>query len=101
MLSKLPSECDRHVIDYLSKSGNQYLTKCLQLCWIMVCQSPPIHLEWNYKGRPFDLSILKPFTKTGDTVHFMVWPVMFLHKDGALLNKGVAQGCYSSRHTQL
>ena len=101
MLSKLPSECDRHVIDYLSNSRNQYLTKCLQLCWIMVCQSPPIHLEWNYEYCSFDVSILKPFTENGDTIHYLVWPVMFLHKDGPLLNKGVAQGCYSSRHTEF
>ena len=101
MLSKLSSECDRRVIDYLSNSRNQYLTKCLQLCWIMVCQSPPIHLEWNYECCSFDVSILKPFTENGDTIHYLVWPVMFLHKDGPLLNKGVAQGCYSSRHTEF
>ena len=97
ILNKMHAEVDRKVLTCLTKSKKQYVDKCLEVCWMMVCHSPPLHLEWNYKGHSFDLQILKPFTESGNMVDFVVWPVTFLHKDGPLLCKGVAQGARSSQ----
>ncbi|XP_076071463.1 uncharacterized protein LOC143042865 isoform X1 [Mytilus galloprovincialis] len=101
IMQKIAKNVDGKVLSCLSQSKKQYFEKCLELCWIMVCHSPPIHLDWEYKGHSFDLQILRPFTESGDVVDYIIWPVMFLHKDGPLLCKGVAQGrSSSSGHTQ-
>lgn len=101
ILQKLATGVDGKVLSCLSQSKKQYFEKCLELCWIMVCHSPPVHLDWEYKGHPFDLQILRPFTEAGDVVDYIIWPVMFLHKNGPLLCKGVAQGRSSShQHKQ-
>ncbi|VDI09394.1 Hypothetical predicted protein [Mytilus galloprovincialis] len=100
IMQKIAKSVDGKVLSRISQSEKQYFEKCLELCWIMVCHSPPIHLDWEYKGHPFDLQILRPFTESGDVVDYIIWPVMFLHKDGPLLCKGVAQGRSSNHYKQ-
>lgn len=60
----------------------------------MVIQDPPIFMEWDLTNgvSNFDKDLLKSYTKTGNTVEYLVWPVLYLHKNGPLLCKGVAQG---------
>jgi hypothetical protein len=43
------------------------------------------------EGTTLDKSVLKEYTVSGDTIAFLVWPVLYLHKGGPLLCKGVAQ----------
>jgi hypothetical protein len=49
-------------------------------------------MEINFpNGTPLDKNVLKEYTVSGDTIAFLVWPVLYLHKDGPILCKGVAQ----------
>lgn len=66
-----------------------YIDRCVEVCWIMATQNTPMHLEFCNKGdRPS--SLFRPFTRMGNAVQNCVWPALFLHKDGPLLEKGVA-----------
>jgi hypothetical protein len=39
----------------------------------------------------YDKNVYREFVKSGDKVTFVVWPALFLHDGGPLLNKGVVQ----------
>lgn len=74
--------------DHLSN----YTCKCLEICWYMAIQSPPVYLDFSYKkGNSFNKSVLKHYTRNGKIIDFLVWPATYLEKGGALLGKGVAQ----------
>ena len=59
----------------------------MKLCWLMVCQDPPVALECSKNN----MDLYRAYTKSGDTVDYIVWPSLLLHDDGPLLYKGVAQ----------
>ncbi|WAQ98141.1 hypothetical protein MAR_022514 [Mya arenaria] len=42
--------------------------------------------------RAFNKELFKEYTMRGKYVEFFVWPVMYLHEDGPVLTKGIAQG---------
>ena len=59
----------------------------------MSVQDPPMTMEWDFKkGDNFDNDVMRAYTKRGDFVNFVVWPVLYLHEGGGLLAKGVVQG---------
>ncbi|KAL3878223.1 hypothetical protein ACJMK2_030590 [Sinanodonta woodiana] len=69
-----------------------YTKECFLLCWYMSIQDPPVVLvEVPTKGSRFDTNIYKHYINSGDTVDYVVWPALLLHKGGPLLTKGVAQ----------
>lgn len=77
-------------------SCKEYIEKCVELCWMMRIQDPPIYMEADYRpNSAFDSNKMRSYTKAGKLVHFVVWPTFFLHKDGPLLAKGVVQGSKS------
>jgi hypothetical protein len=39
----------------------------------------------------YDKGTYREFVKSGDKVAFVVWPALFLHEGGPLLNKGVVE----------
>jgi hypothetical protein len=39
----------------------------------------------------FNADIYRGYTKTGKEYKYLVWPPLYLHKDGPMLGKGVAQ----------
>lgn len=39
----------------------------------------------------FDRRMFREYTLCGDYLNYVVWPVLFLHKDGPVLHKGVAE----------
>ncbi|KAH3737728.1 uncharacterized protein LOC127851702 [Dreissena polymorpha] len=41
----------------------------------------------------FDKDKFKEYTSRGPFVDYVVWPIMYLHRDGPMLGKGIAQGC--------
>jgi hypothetical protein len=60
----------------------------------MNAQDPPLAFgDTPTRNQPFDTNIFKIYTSKGSYFDFMVWPVLHLTKDGALLTKGVAQAC--------
>ncbi|XP_063413645.1 uncharacterized protein LOC134696028 isoform X2 [Mytilus trossulus] len=69
-----------------------FFHKCVHLCWCMAIQDPLMYLaEHLPPDTKFDKNEYKEFVKSGDKVKFMVWPALYLHKDGPLLHKGVVQ----------
>ncbi|XP_060569841.1 uncharacterized protein LOC132728251 [Ruditapes philippinarum] len=75
------------------KKLRSYTTRCIELCWLMHVQTPPIVIDTCAKpGSNFDTSRYKQYTKAGKKIDFVVWPVLLLEEGGAILCKGVAQG---------
>jgi hypothetical protein len=54
-------------------------------------QDPPVVLTTKLTGK-FDTDRFRHYTKSGSTVDYVVWPVLFLHEGGPIICKGVAQG---------
>ncbi|XP_076070123.1 uncharacterized protein LOC143041874 [Mytilus galloprovincialis] len=72
-----------------------FFEKCVYLCWSMAIQEPVMYLDDDLKeGIPLDKNTYKEFVKSGDTVVYVVWPALFLHRNGPLLYKGVAQASW-------
>ncbi|XP_052093049.1 polyamine-modulated factor 1-binding protein 1-like [Mytilus californianus] len=89
-----------HDWNYAYKSGDvmkrlmkmQFFEKCVSLCWCMVIQDPVMYLDADItQGTTFDKNTYKEFVKSGNKVKYIVWPALFLHKDGPLLHKGIVQ----------
>ncbi|KAK3602320.1 hypothetical protein CHS0354_007113 [Potamilus streckersoni] len=70
-----------------------YVEKCIQLCWFMRIQFPPIYLEFNIKPETdFDANLHTRYISSGNKISFPVWPIMFLHeRNGVVLKKGVVE----------
>ena len=70
-----------------------YIQKCSELCWRMQITDPPLCLKFDVKnGENLDKTLYNAFTKNGSRIEYLVWPILFLHKSGPLMAKGVAQG---------
>lgn len=64
----------------------------VEVCWWMRCTHPPVHLDFSIPvDGKFSPELYKAYTKSGQTIDYVVWPVMYLHEHGPLLSKGVAQ----------
>lgn len=69
-----------------------FFEKCVYLCWCMAIQDPVMYLDDDpIPCTPIDKNTYKEFVKSGDSVAYVVWPALFLHKGGPLLYKGVVQ----------
>ena len=76
---------------YTNESMKPYVTKCIQVSWLMCVQDPPMLLSIKTEPK-FNLGLFREYTKRGPYVEYVVWPAMYLHEDGHILSKGVAQG---------
>ncbi|XP_060571879.1 uncharacterized protein LOC132730048 [Ruditapes philippinarum] len=76
-----------------SEAFKPFVQQCLELCWLMAIQDPPLYLTLeNCKtDQIFDGNTFKEYIESGPYVEFVVWPAVFLEKDGPLLCKGVVQ----------
>ncbi|CAC5392364.1 unnamed protein product [Mytilus coruscus] len=71
---------------------SSFFEKCVHICWSMAIQDPVMYLDEDVPAdTQIDKNTYKEFVKSGNTVAFVVWPALFLHKDGPLLYKGVVQ----------
>ncbi|KAL3879275.1 hypothetical protein ACJMK2_031577 [Sinanodonta woodiana] len=76
----------------MTKLIQTYILECVQLCWLMHIQTPPLCLDLKtIKGQVVDKNSYMEYTKKGKKIAFVVWPALFLHEDGPVLRKGVAQ----------
>ncbi|XP_069131557.1 uncharacterized protein [Argopecten irradians] len=76
----------------LLKKTPNFAKTCVNLCWYMRIQNPPMHIDTDIKeGEEINKDFYKNYTQKGERVGFLVWPALFLHKDGPLLCKGVVQ----------
>ncbi|VDI63566.1 Hypothetical predicted protein [Mytilus galloprovincialis] len=100
LANKIIGKTAMHDWEYVNKNGDvmKYLMKtpffdqCVNLCWCMVIQDPVMHLDGDItQGTTFDKNTYKEFVKSGNKVKYVVWPALFLHKDGPLLHKGIVQ----------
>ncbi|KAH3727947.1 uncharacterized protein LOC127854234 [Dreissena polymorpha] len=75
------------------KQIQAYVQKCLEICWSMAVQYPPVVMDTEIKrdGQPFDYAAYRPYTQSGPFFDFIVWPALYLNEGGGLLYKGVAQ----------
>lgn len=68
-----------------------YVVLATELCWLMNIQDPPVYMETNFKKKaPFNKDHYCMYSCTGETNDYLVWPVLFLQKDGPVLCKGYA-----------
>ncbi|CAG2237970.1 unnamed protein product [Mytilus edulis] len=100
LANKIIGKTAMHDWEYVNKNGDvmEYLMKtpffdqCVNLCWCMVIQDPVMYLDGDItQGTTFDKNTYKEFVKSGNKVKYVVWPALFLHKDGPLLHKGTVQ----------
>jgi hypothetical protein len=74
--------------------GSEFGQKCVAICWFMVVQDPEMYIDGDlHPGIQLDRDVYREYTRSGKRVAFSVWPALYLHKDGPLLTKGVAQPC--------
>ena len=60
---------------------------------MMRVQDPPMTLEWTVPSdSKFNTDVYRGYTKNGEQVEYVVWPAIYLHEDGPVVMKGVAQG---------
>ncbi|KAK3594514.1 hypothetical protein CHS0354_030861 [Potamilus streckersoni] len=71
-----------------------YLDECVEICILMNIQEPPLELRglMHTSFMSFDSSAFKPYTESGKTIEYIVWPAIHLYLDGPILCKGIAQG---------
>lgn len=69
-----------------------FINKCVQYCWLMCIQDPPMCLVDFGREVEFKSNEMRSFTKSGKFVDFVVWPALYLHEKGPLLSKAVVQG---------
>ncbi|XP_052722354.1 uncharacterized protein LOC128193129 isoform X1 [Crassostrea angulata] len=91
-VEKIILEESTHLKNNSSKAKGQFVEKCSQLCWMMAIQDPPMFLNFGpQKDSVIDKNVFRLYTKTGEKVDFLVWPAVFLHEDGPIVQKGVLQ----------
>lgn len=60
----------------------------------MAVQDPEMYLDEDVKqGTKFDKDHYREYTKSGPLFLCSIWPALYLHKNGPLMIKGVAQAC--------
>ncbi|XP_033742764.1 centromere-associated protein E-like isoform X2 [Pecten maximus] len=70
-----------------------YIQKCVELCWLMCTQNPPLFLYKDVKlNDHFEQDYFRFYTCGGTNVDFLVWPALLCNQNGNLLRKGVCQG---------
>lgn len=67
-----------------------YASKCIEALWLMAIQDPPMMISWPEEGSKFDSSAYKEYCRKGSYVKLPVWPAVYLHKSGPIVNKGFA-----------
>ena len=70
----------------------KYTGRSVELCWLMAIQDPPMLLNFGpAHNEDMDTNTFRAFTRTGKKVDFVVWPAVYLYKDGPLVHKGVLE----------
>lgn len=69
-----------------------FANRIVELCWWMQSVQPQVHLDCTVPvDGNFNHDHYKAYMKSGSKIDYIVWPVMYLHENGPLLSKGVAQ----------
>ncbi|KAK3580469.1 hypothetical protein CHS0354_035513 [Potamilus streckersoni] len=81
---------------------DKYIQGCIRICWFMCVRNPQMHLYFGQNLRKegrryFEDKRFVSYKRSGKYVKYFVWPAVFLHEDGPMLKKGVAQGRKKSK----
>ncbi|XP_052078894.1 myosin-9-like isoform X2 [Mytilus californianus] len=68
----------------------QYIENCVKICYFAAVQNPPMVIDFE-PVQIFDKQFYREYTRSGTSVEYVVWPVLYLHKGGPILSKGVVQ----------
>ncbi|XP_071127873.1 uncharacterized protein [Mytilus edulis] len=68
----------------------KYIENCVKICYFAAVQNPPMVIDFE-PGQMFDKQSYREYTRSGTVVEYLVWPVLYLHKGGPILSKGVVQ----------
>ncbi|KAK3580460.1 hypothetical protein CHS0354_035502 [Potamilus streckersoni] len=91
----------------ISSTVTSYIGACVRICWFMCIKNPPMLLYFGETEESvasnvhkpvinfFDRSKFMPYKQSGDYIEYVVWPAVFLHEDGPIMKKGVAQGSHA------
>ncbi|XP_062620658.1 uncharacterized protein LOC134282253 [Saccostrea cucullata] len=72
----------------ISKDIEAYLKACVEICWFMCVQDPPMVLIIPEKGETIDTKLFKVYKTSGDTVDICVWPALQINENGSVVCKG-------------
>eukprot|EP00105_Crassostrea_gigas_P046404 XP_019930552.1 PREDICTED: uncharacterized protein LOC105347472 isoform X1 [Crassostrea gigas] len=65
-----------------------YVQKCVELCWFMNVQDPPMELVAPKEGEDVDKNLFSHHGRKGKKVQTCVWAALLLHKEGPVVCKG-------------
>lgn len=75
---------------------NDYIDRCIGICWLMAVQDPPMALSADAgEDRKFQKSKFRDYMKTGEFVDYFVWPSVLIQDGGNVMSKGIVQCCDS------
>ncbi|XP_045206664.1 uncharacterized protein LOC123558885 [Mercenaria mercenaria] len=71
----------------------QFIIRCAGVCFLMVNQEPQFCIDTNINrhGEHFDASRYKAYRAQGNSIDYIVWPVLYLEDNGTIVNKGIVQ----------
>lgn len=75
-----------------------YEDRCLECCWYACIQNPPLHLFTDFSL--FDENCHRGYQTPGDLVDYVVWPAIYIERNGALLSKAVVECCNEKKSAQ-
>ncbi|XP_076117655.1 uncharacterized protein LOC143085280 isoform X2 [Mytilus galloprovincialis] len=86
------SEGKSYITEEQLEQCEQFVHKCVELCWLMAVNDPPVHMFSDMKsGESIDTTYFRHFTSSGDYAEYVVWPALLLSKKGPVISKGVVQ----------
>ncbi|KAL3879706.1 hypothetical protein ACJMK2_031993 [Sinanodonta woodiana] len=88
-------EINEKLVDAIGDEGvnacSEYIEACARVCWLMCIKDPPMYIFCETED-VFNKDFFMEYTEKGHKVSYVVWPVLYLYKNGPLMKKGVAQG---------
>lgn len=82
-----------HMPEEVGGNLELYTRRCVEVCWLMSTQNPPLSLYKDVKAQDtFQEDLFQFYTCGGTAVDYLVWPALLCEENGNLLRKGVCQG---------
>lgn len=94
-MSQLDFDKSRHLRNVHEREVQEiapYICKCLEICWEMVVQDPPMYLQFKLRhGSEIEGDKYECFSAPGSKADYLVWPALLREENGAVLQKGAIQ----------
>ncbi|KAK3587498.1 hypothetical protein CHS0354_003641 [Potamilus streckersoni] len=87
---------------YNSKSLFYFSRGCVEVCWFMCMQEPPMVFVGKVEqNSPLDTKSFRCYSRPGDKVDYLVWPALLLNEGGHVVVKGVVQPVAGNTLTKI